>query len=288
MDARENTATLIRLVNGYYVSQAIHVAAKLGIADLLVDGPRRATTSPTARAPTPAALPSAARAGDVGVFHEEDDRRFSLTPVGELFRSDAPGSLPAGRPMSADRTSGRHGATSSTASGPARTPSGMSRPGHLELPGRPARGGRDLRRGDERAHRRFECRAPRRVRLRPLRNARRCRRRERRAARERSRRESGAAGSPLRPGARRRGRGPVLEAAGVADRCRIDSGNFFEAVPEGGDAYLLKCIIHDWEDEDSIAILRVCRRDVGGCGPARRRARPRPAQRGCSGRSSPT
>ena len=40
MDARENAATLIRLVNGYYVSQAIHVAASLGIADLLADGPR--------------------------------------------------------------------------------------------------------------------------------------------------------------------------------------------------------------------------------------------------------
>ena len=51
----------------------------------------------------------------------------------------------------------------------------------------------------------------------------------------------------------------VLEAAGVADRCRIESGNFFEAVPEGGDAYLLKSIIHDWEDEDSSAILRVVR-----------------------------
>ena len=40
MDARENAATLIRLVNGYYVSQAIHVAASLGIADLLADGAR--------------------------------------------------------------------------------------------------------------------------------------------------------------------------------------------------------------------------------------------------------
>ena len=56
-----------------------------------------------------------------------------------------------------------------------------------------------------------------------------------------------------------RARMQVLEAAGVADRCRIESGNFFEAVPEGGDAYLLKSIIHDWEDEDSSAILRVVR-----------------------------
>ena len=36
-------------------------------------------------------------------------------------------------------------------------------------------------------------------------------------------------------------------------------GSFFEAVPQGGDAYILKSVIHDWEDEDSVRILRVCR-----------------------------
>mgnify|MGYP003945918625 CR=1 FL=1 len=50
-----------------------------------------------------------------------------------------------------------------------------------------------------------------------------------------------------------------LEAAGVADRCEAVAGNFFEAVPEGGDAYVMKWIIHDWEDEKAIAILKNCR-----------------------------
>ena len=55
--------------------------------------------------------------------------------------------------------------------------------------------------------------------------------------------------------------GPVLEP--VADRCRVVAGSFFEAVPDGGDAYVMKSIIHDWEDEESIAILRVVRRAGG-------------------------
>lgn len=52
---------------------------------------------------------------------------------------------------------------------------------------------------------------------------------------------------------------PRLEAAGVADRCEAVAGNFFEAVPAGGDAYVMKWIIHDWEDEKAIRILKNCR-----------------------------
>jgi hypothetical protein len=52
---------------------------------------------------------------------------------------------------------------------------------------------------------------------------------------------------------------PVLRSAGVLDRCDLVAGSFFAAVPEGGDAYVLKAIIHDWEDEAAIAILRKCR-----------------------------
>ncbi len=51
----------------------------------------------------------------------------------------------------------------------------------------------------------------------------------------------------------------LLTARGVADRCRVESGSFFDAVPAGGDAYLLKQIIHDWDDPRSTAILAMCR-----------------------------
>jgi hypothetical protein len=51
-----------------------------------------------------------------------------------------------------------------------------------------------------------------------------------------------------------------IEAAGVGDRCTLVGGDFFEAVPTGGDVYVLKRIIHDWDDERSVAILTRCRR----------------------------
>jgi O-methyltransferase domain len=47
-----------------------------------------------------------------------------------------------------------------------------------------------------------------------------------------------------------------IDAAGLAGRCEVVSGDFFEAVPAGGDAYIIKSVIHDWEFEDSLAILK--------------------------------
>ena len=52
---------------------------------------------------------------------------------------------------------------------------------------------------------------------------------------------------------------PVLDAAGIADRCDVISGDFLAAVPTGGDAYVLKMILHDWDDAECVRILRVCR-----------------------------
>src|SRR6266852_2025199 len=52
----------------------------------------------------------------------------------------------------------------------------------------------------------------------------------------------------------------TLHAAGVVDRCELVEGSFFEAVPAGGDAYILRNIIHDWEDDRAVAILTNCRR----------------------------
>jgi hypothetical protein len=52
----------------------------------------------------------------------------------------------------------------------------------------------------------------------------------------------------------------ALEAQGVADRCELVAGDFFEALPTGGDAYLLKWILVSWDDERAITILQNCRR----------------------------
>ena len=54
-----------------------------------------------------------------------------------------------------------------------------------------------------------------------------------------------------------------LEAAGLEGRCSVLAGNFFVSVPPGADAYLMRHIIHDWDDDKSITILRNCRRAMG-------------------------
>lgn len=51
----------------------------------------------------------------------------------------------------------------------------------------------------------------------------------------------------------------ALNGYGVADRCQLVAGSFFEEIPTGGDVYILKHIIHDWNDETSIQILKKCR-----------------------------
>jgi precorrin-6B methylase 2 len=54
-----------------------------------------------------------------------------------------------------------------------------------------------------------------------------------------------------------------LKGQGVNDRCQLVSGNFFESVPSGHDAYMLKQIVHDWSDEKAIEILATCRKAMG-------------------------
>lgn len=52
----------------------------------------------------------------------------------------------------------------------------------------------------------------------------------------------------------------TLAKVGVVDRCDISTGDFFAEVPAGADAYLLKSIVHDWDDEKAGTILTNCRR----------------------------
>jgi len=59
-----------------------------------------------------------------------------------------------------------------------------------------------------------------------------------------------------------------FEKASVRERCTILGGDFFVEIPPNGDAYVLAKILHDWDDERSVAILRQCRRrcrSTGSC-----------------------
>jgi ubiquinone/menaquinone biosynthesis C-methylase UbiE len=51
----------------------------------------------------------------------------------------------------------------------------------------------------------------------------------------------------------------IISDLGLSDRCQIVGGDFFSSVPVGGDAYVMRHIIHDWDDDEAMAILRNCR-----------------------------
>jgi hypothetical protein len=57
---------------------------------------------------------------------------------------------------------------------------------------------------------------------------------------------------------------PRIAGAGLADRCQAVPCDFFEAVPEGGDAYIMKHILHDWDDARATTILRNIGKAMGG------------------------
>jgi len=58
----------------------------------------------------------------------------------------------------------------------------------------------------------------------------------------------------------------AVEAKGLAGRCDVAEGSFFDAVPDGGDAYVLSHIIHDWDEERCLRILANCRAAMRGRG----------------------
>ena len=85
---------LATLINGYQTSQMLHVAAKLRIADLLKDGPRSTADLAAAAGAHEDSLYRVMRTlASLGIFTETQGRRFELNPAAEYLRSDAPGSL---------------------------------------------------------------------------------------------------------------------------------------------------------------------------------------------------
>ena len=93
-EGRQPAQEMMGLVTGFWTSQAVYVAAKLGVADRLNDGPRTAAELAFALQVDERALYRVLRAlASIGVFRETDARRFELTPLAETLRSDSPNSV---------------------------------------------------------------------------------------------------------------------------------------------------------------------------------------------------
>lgn len=231
------------------------MAATLGLADALADGPRTVDELAAATATDPDALYRLLRAlASIGVFHEDDGRRFSLAELGEELQTGSASSIAAWATF-------------------------VGRPAHWQAWGdllHSVRTGenafRHVHGADVWAYR---TEHPEESAIFD------------RAMADLSRRLNAAVldtydfrpfGTVVDVGG---GRGALLSGlleahpamhgvlfdqphvvAGAHEtaRMRVVPGSFFERVPESGDAYVLKWIIHDWENEEAIAILRTCRR----------------------------
>jgi hypothetical protein len=253
------------IAGSVFLSRALYVAAELGIADLLAREPQ---TSAALAEACHAHAPSLGRVlralASVGVFAEDEQGRFGLTPLAETLRSDTAGSLRAlaqfyGAPWHTHAwDSLLHGVqTGETpivhATGMSVFEYFMSHHDHFALFDQ-AMTGFSVAEADAVVAGYDFAGIARVVDV------------------------GGGHGyllaSILRANPALRGvlfdLPPVVDGAqalldrlGVAERCEIVAGDFFQAVPAGGDAYLLKNIIHDFTDEQACIILSACRRAMG-------------------------
>jgi hypothetical protein len=247
-------ASLFELVNGYQVSQALHVAAVLGIADRLADGPRSADDLGVEADPD--ALRRLLRALAAAGVLSESGGRYALTELGQGLRSDVPGSVAAwaayiGRPSTWRAWSGLVDSV--------RTGENAFRAVH----GVRAYEYRAAHPEDEAVFNAAMTALSRRQNAGVL------------DAHDFERYGvvvdvGGGQGALLAAILERhpavRGvlfdQSAVVAGAPAVDRMEVVGGSFFDGVPAGGDAYLLKSVLHNWEDADALAILRSCR-DAG-------------------------
>jgi len=93
-DVRAASAAVLRMIQGLHISRAVYVAAKLGIADLLADGPRSpAELALLTKAHAPSLYRILRLLAALNVLREQPPGQFALTPLGERLRTGVPGSL---------------------------------------------------------------------------------------------------------------------------------------------------------------------------------------------------
>ena len=253
---------------GHYLSRALHLAAKLGIADLLKDGPRRINEIAEATGTHAPSLNRLLRLlASRGILVERENGNFELTTLGEHLRAGVPGSMRA--PVMLFAGIGIQDAWKDLeycvrTGEPAFRSRGLEDP-FATLSQNPE----DAAIFNE-AMAAFTAQAAIAV----------------AAAYDFSGVATvvdvGGGNGALLIGILKaypelRGTvfdlpGPAesaakeISAAALASRCEAIGGSFFEAVPPGADIYMLKHVIHDWDDSKAIEILRNCHRAMGARG----------------------
>jgi hypothetical protein len=245
---------LYQLVTGHYVSRAIYVAAELGIADLLREGPRHYMDLAKAGGThAPSLYRLMLLLASAGVFAEKETGCFELTPIGHYLRTDVPGSRHAQALLLAGPVQQRSWSRLLEIVKTGEVPSGRSAfqflASHPEQAGifneGMAAGSAETAAAVAAA---YDCSGFGTV-----------------------VEVGGGHGALLaailaaNPAVRGvlfdlthaiEGAKALIDAAGLTARCEVIAGDFFETVPAGGDAYILKSVIHDWDDTRGIAILR--------------------------------
>ena len=253
---------MLQLISGFWISRAIYVAAKLGLADLLHEGAQTAEKLAEATGTHAPSLYRVLRAlASVGVFAEDQQKKFSLTALSETLRTDAPGSL---RAFATVELGEEHYPAWGELMHSVKT-GGIAFDHAFRMPvwkffeqnPENAKTFNDAMTGMTLAMNEAVLASYDFSSIGKIIDI------------------GGGHGSLLASilEATPKAKGvlfdapPVIEGAkrrfaseGLTNRCELVAGDFFKSVPPDGDAYILKWIIHDWDDERSIAILKNCHR----------------------------
>jgi hypothetical protein len=253
---------LIQMGTGSAVAHVIHIAAKLGLADLLADGPRCAAEL---AGPLDLHAPSLHRLmrtmASLGLLTEGEEQRFSLTKLGEALETGAPGSARATLLMTGSSWVGTGFANILHSLRTGRT--GFEKAQGMPLFDYLAQHPEDASVFSEAMIGLHGAEPPAVA-----------------AAYDFSPFRTvvdvgGATGNMLAAILARypEPRGLLfdrphvvvnatksLKANGIVDRVAIEAGDFFQTVPTGGDAYILSHILHDWNDEQCLTVLSHCRK----------------------------
>ena len=261
-------AAMMNLITGYWVSQAVGVIARLGVADQLGAHPRGSDELAQAVGADRQALYRVLRLlASLGVFAEPTPGCFALTPLGETLRSDSPGSV---RNFAITETAPGHWLPWGRLHDSVRTGQSMARQAlGMELFDWYAQNAEEAAYFNAAMGNLSALVATELVRVYDFSSV------------QTVADVGGAHGilltAILSANPAVRGilfdlphviatAGEAIAAAGFRDRCQLVDGDFFEAVPEGADLHLLKQIVHDWNDEQATRLLRNCHRALAPAG----------------------